>query len=154
MAGFDHVHKPIETRAVIERTLNPMTLLGRQADLERRYGRKARGSRGPGSDLSIWRGHRPQTWRPSGPDAICHRHRYNHFHSQVLLHVYVDLMDTGWALAELQQFVEMTDLVQPPATPGVVSFGDDRYPRGRDTIPAHVQDGSLTAAVTVLAGFA
>ncbi len=39
-------------------------------------------------------------------------------------------MDVEWALAELQEFIDRTLLVQPPPTPGIISFADDRYPKG------------------------
>lgn len=48
-------------------------------------------------------------------------------------------MDVEWALTELRTFVELTTLVTPPPTPGVVFFGDDRYPKGRGEIPAAAQ---------------
>lgn len=36
-------------------------------------------------------------------------------------------VDTEWALNELRQFVWMTALVDPPPTPGVTFFADDRH---------------------------
>jgi uncharacterized protein (TIGR02391 family) len=48
-------------------------------------------------------------------------------------------IDIDWALGELRGLVDMTDLVTPAATPGVVFLGDDRYPKGGDAIPAQVQ---------------
>ena len=50
-----------------------------------------------------------------------------------------DVLDIPWALAELRGFVEITTLVNPAPTPGVVFFGDDRYPKGRGDIPAAAQ---------------
>ena len=34
-------------------------------------------------------------------------------------------MDSEWALEELRVFVDLTTLVNPPPTPGVVFFGDE-----------------------------
>lgn len=48
-------------------------------------------------------------------------------------------MDIAWATAELRAFVEITSLMQPPANPGVVFFGDDRHPKGGASIPAAAQ---------------
>lgn len=48
-------------------------------------------------------------------------------------------MDVPWALNELRTFVELTTLVRPPPTPGVIDFTDSRYPRGRGEIPAAAQ---------------
>lgn len=48
-------------------------------------------------------------------------------------------LDVNWALEQLQSFVEMTTLVRPQPTPGVVVLADDRYPKGRGEIPAAAQ---------------
>ena len=41
-------------------------------------------------------------------------------------------MDYNWALAELQSFIDLTELVSPPYTPGDVLYpGDDRVTRGK-----------------------
>ena len=48
-------------------------------------------------------------------------------------------MDTEWAIGELNGFVELTKLVKPPRTAGVVVFSDNRYPQGGEAIPAAAQ---------------
>src|SRR5689334_18651244 len=48
-------------------------------------------------------------------------------------------MDKEWALAELRLFVDLTELVEPPPTPGVTVFSDTRYPKERTAIPGQVQ---------------
>lgn len=48
-------------------------------------------------------------------------------------------MDTEWALDELRTLVDLTTLVNPPPTPGVVVRGDDRYPKGREMIAPAAQ---------------
>lgn len=40
------------------------------------------------------------------------------------------LVDVKWALVELRRFIDVTTLFQPPPTPGIVFFGDDRHPKG------------------------
>jgi hypothetical protein len=49
------------------------------------------------------------------------------------------VIDVGWALQELHTFVDITTLVSPPTTPGIVHNGDNRYARGRGEIPAAAQ---------------
>lgn len=51
----------------------------------------------------------------------------------------LSMIDVNWALNELRDFVALTTLVSPEPTPGVAFLGDDRYPRGREEIPAAAQ---------------
>ncbi|VEI23674.1 Protein of uncharacterised function (Hypoth_ymh) [Rothia aeria] len=40
-------------------------------------------------------------------------------------------MDYNWALAELQSFIDLTELVSPPYTPGDMYLGEERVTKGK-----------------------
>lgn len=41
-------------------------------------------------------------------------------------------MNNDWALQQLDEFITLTTLYQPPPTPGVIFLGDDRRTRGSE----------------------
>ena len=54
-------------------------------------------------------------------------------------------MDYNWALAELQSFIDLTELVSPPYTPGDILYpGDDRVTKGKTDVDHQECSGNRT----------